>query len=360
MCLSSRCPFLCLCLVIFSCFQQNVAQSTDSKELDDAGFFPKDERDIGEAFDDAGEGHDALGITITRRPAEDAEDIADQRPPGVGTQISMLFTRERKNLVRDTTALGARFGLTIFLSVLIGIIFLDVGKSDLTIPKNVNSVFGALIMVMLMSMFGTAQPALLAFPDERPVFLREYSTNHYRVVSYFLSRLTMELFITGVQVFVMTMITYFMIGFQSQYGIFFAAVYSLAMASTALAVVLGCAVEDPKLGQEMLPILFVPQMLFAGFFVTPDLIPAWLRWARYLCTLTYAVRIMLVSEFEDCANGEVASEKPEEARLCYRILENVDADPDETWWNWLVLVSLFAGFRLLALHILRSKATKFF
>ena len=43
---------------------------------------------------------------------------------------------------------------------------------------------------------------------------------------------------------------------------FFVSVYSLAMASTALAVLLGCAVEDPKLGQEMLPLLFVPQMLF--------------------------------------------------------------------------------------------------
>ena len=52
----------------------------------------------------------------------------------------------------------------------------------------------------MMTMFGTAQPSLLAFPDERPVFLREYSTNHYSVTSYFISRLTMEAFITAVQV----------------------------------------------------------------------------------------------------------------------------------------------------------------
>jgi hypothetical protein len=57
-------------------------------------------------------------------------------------------------------------------------------------------------MVLLMGMFGTAQPALLGFPAERPVFLREYSTNHYSVVSYFASRLTMEAFLTGLQVLV--------------------------------------------------------------------------------------------------------------------------------------------------------------
>jgi hypothetical protein len=147
------------------------------------------------------------------------------------------------------------------------------------------------------------------------------------------------------------LITYFLIDFQGGFPIFWATVYSLAMASTALAVLLGCAVEDPKLGQEMLPLLFVPQMLFAGFFVTPSLIPIWLRWARYLCTLTYAIRIILVAEFKDCAKTHEG---------CARLLEDVSADDDDTWWNWLVLVALFGFFRLSALMVLRKKATKFF
>lgn len=143
-------------------------------------------------------------------------------------------------------------------------------------PDNFGSVqsqFGAVIMILLMSMFGTAQPALLSFPEERPVFLREYSTNHYSVISYFVSRLTMEAVVTAGQIMVQLLITYFLIGFQGNFGMYFVTVYSLAMASTALAVALGCSVEDPKLAQEMLPILFVPQMLFAGFFVQTELIP---------------------------------------------------------------------------------------
>ena len=94
----------------------------------------------------------------------------------------------------------------------------------------------------------------------------------------------------------------------------------------------GCSVEDPKLGQEMLPLLFVPQMLFAGFFVAPELIPAWLRWARYLCSLTYSVRIGLVEEFygrDDCViennDGDVASP-------CDSLVSTIGADPDDTWW----------------------------
>lgn len=201
-----------------------------------------------------------------------------------------------------------------------------------------------------------SQPALLAFPEERPVFLREYSTNHYSVVSYFVSRFTMEAFITALQVLVQVAITYNMINLQANFGIFYATVYCLAMASTALAVMLGSAVEDPKMAQEMLPILFVPQMLFAGFFVAPELIPVWLRWAQYLCSLTYALRIALIAEFEDCGG----TSDPEASMSCNALLYNVGADSEDQWWYWLVLLSIFAVFRLFALVILRKKATKFF
>ena len=260
--------------------------------------------------------------------------------------------------------------------------------------QNLQSQFGALVMVMMMvcllcvlyfslagsvkysilsdisaipqSMFGTAQPALLAFPSERPVFLREYSTNHYSVLPYFLSRLTMELVITGGQVFLQCLITFWMVSFNSNFGMFYAAVYTLAMSSTAMAVMLGCAVEDPKLGQELLPILFVPQMLFSGFFVIPELIPIWLRWAQYLCALTYSLRIMTVEEFgdrEDC-EPECDESTMQAGRgcvnTCDRFLETIKADPDETWWNWLVLLALFIFFRLIGLVILKRKALKFY
>merc|ERR1712137_322951 len=108
--------------------------------------------------------------------------------------------------------------------------------------------------------------------------------------------------------------------------------YALALASTALAVFLGSSVEDPKLASEMLPILFVPQMLFAGFFVASDLIPVWLRWAQYLCSLTYATRLALNAEFNDCG---VSQEK------CDTLVTNVGADKDENWWYWLILILLF-------------------
>jgi ABC-type multidrug transport system permease subunit len=253
---------------------------------------------------------------------------------------------------RDKSILGWRFAFTAFLGLLIGVIFLDVGESDSSYNANLNSHFGAVIMVLMMGMMGTAQQALLVFPQERPVFLREYSTNHYSVISYFVNRLAVEVVVTGLQILVLILITFWLIGFQSQFGLFYVNVYGLAMASTAISVALGCAVEDPKLGQEMLPILFIPQLMFAGFFVAPDLIPAWLRWLQYVFPLTYSVRLSLIYEFEDCGGGQADIN-------CANLLDNVNADPEQSWWYWMVIIVIFVVMRTLGLFMLRKKATKF-
>lgn len=356
----------------------NVAQSVPIDELNQKGFFLEDERNLPVPGSELCIGWKDEAGNIHR----DKLDKRSVQSASVLTQVRLLYLRELKNITRNKGAVGGRFGLTFAMAILIGVIFLDVGNSDKTQPQvssslstlcavqlidnwlsqtihfrhnqNLQSHFGALVMVVIMSMMGTAQPALLAFPEERPVFLREYSTNHYSVVSYFLSRLTIEALLTAVQVLVLVVIDYFLVSFQSNFGLFYIATYALAMTSTALAVLVGCAVEDPKMGQEMLPLLFVPQFLFAGFFVIPALIPVWLRWARYLCSLTYAIRIIAVEEF---GNG---CGSPEADKACLRTNESIEADSDELWWNWLILIGLFVVFRLLALAVLRQKALKFF
>jgi hypothetical protein len=182
-------------VLLYFCWPQNVAQSVPIPDLDQAGFFPSDERKMIKAAV-SGEGQDAAGSTIVRRTIMSSAATWDTATPGLKTQIKLLCIREWRNLHRDRVATAARFLFTIFLSLLIGVIFLDVGNSDPAENANINSRFGSLIMVLLMSMFGSAQPELLAFPEQRPVFLREYSTNHYSVVAYFMSRLSMEIFIT--------------------------------------------------------------------------------------------------------------------------------------------------------------------
>lgn len=67
-----------------------------------------------------------------------------------------------------------------------------------------------------------------------------------------------------------------------------------------------------------------------------------------------AVRLSLLLEFDQDCGSEEAN------RNCQGLLDNVNADPDEAWWYWIVLVGLFVVFRIFAIIILKSKASKYF
>jgi ABC-type multidrug transport system permease subunit len=108
----------------------------------------------------------------------------------------------------------------------------------------------------------------------------------------------MEFLVTAVQVTVSSMITYFCVSFQGSFGTFYGVIYQLAMTSTALGVLLGSSEEDPNTAMELLPGTIMPQILFSGFFVPPNLMPSWLAWVCYLCPLTYTVCIAFVNEFD--------------------------------------------------------------
>ena len=121
--------------IVRSVCKQAVAQSVPLKELDAEGYFPEDKREIGDAFE-PDEDHDDLGITLRRNSIRGDPALADTMPRGFFTQIGMLFTREIVNLKRDVGGVASRFGLTAFLSILVGIIFWKVGESDPVKPSN--------------------------------------------------------------------------------------------------------------------------------------------------------------------------------------------------------------------------------
>ncbi len=101
-----------------------VALTNSMDALEKAGFFPKDERIIGEAFavEDAAN-KDPLGITKV------GHNDDHEPPPGFAGQTQLLFDREIKNLYRNTHALKARTLMTLLVSLMIGCLFWQVAGS---------------------------------------------------------------------------------------------------------------------------------------------------------------------------------------------------------------------------------------
>jgi ABC-type multidrug transport system permease subunit len=245
-------------------------------------------------------------------------------------------------------------GITVFLNLLFGLIFRNAGNRDDTQEGFFYDHFGALTMVTISSMFGAAQPTLLAFPEQRPIFLREYSTGTYSIMPYFISKVCFEVPLAFVQTLVQWLVVYWLIAFQGNFILLLLASFSLALASASIAVLMGCAVADVKTATELMPVIFVPQMLFAGFFVSTDQIPSYLRWAQYLCSLKYAMNLLSIIEF-----GESACQSGADMQ-CKALLDSNEIDEDKWWAYILVLAALFAGFRIIGAYVLTVKATTVF
>lgn len=61
----------------------------------------------------------------------------------------------------------------------------------------------------------------LTFPSERPVFLREYSANMYSVSAYYFGRSSTEIPFVVIFPVLMTVICYYIIGYNESAGKFF-------------------------------------------------------------------------------------------------------------------------------------------
>ena len=59
---------------------------------------------------------------------------------------------------------------------MIGLIFLNAGARNDADDSDFTAHFGAIMAVLVFAMFGPAQSIIVAFPYERPIFMREYAT----------------------------------------------------------------------------------------------------------------------------------------------------------------------------------------
>mmetsp|Transcript_136032 Transcript_136032/g.435104 ORF Transcript_136032/g.435104 Transcript_136032/m.435104 type:complete len:139 (+) Transcript_136032:1540-1956(+) len=120
---------------------------------------------------------------------------------------------------------------------------------------------------------------------------------------------------------------------------------SMAAASTAL--LAACLISDAKKAIEAAPGLFVPQILFAGFFIKMEQLPSFMRWLQYICSLKWGMNILIINEFEDVSGGTT-------------LLNANDINTDHGVIYVVVLLAIFIGFRLLAMVALSRKAKAFY
>lgn len=265
-------------------------------------------------------------------------------------EVSMLVKREALGIKRDKGTLAARIGMTVGLNMIYVFVFFRIGSKNLDESifvtrerYDLNSHFGALTMSGISAMFGLAQPVLLTFTSERPVFIREKASNMYGIMPYFLSKTLIEVPVILTTNTVALLLTYWSLALQGNFFAILLAFFLIAFAATSTALMAASMVADAKQAMEAAPGLFVPQILFAGFFIKMDLVPPFARWIQYICSLKWGMNLILIAEFSDAPEGQV-------------LMKANDVEEDHFWLYVAVLLSLAFVQRCGALLALSRKA----
>ena len=211
--------------------------------------------------------------------------------------MGLLAKRNVLNQIRLPQSSYIKLFGAIFISLICCLIYFDVPETKAGIQDRQ----GALFFTTLTMGFGAVQGVALIFPQERPVFMREVNNNMYSVSAYFWAKILSEFPLTVIIPTVQIAITYFAIGFNSNLWYKFPLTVLIAIliysAFGGLGYILGTAISNKKVVAILTPIVVVPNMLFAGFFVNQDNIPVFLFPLHNISIFKYGFQALMLNEF---------------------------------------------------------------
>lgn len=270
--------------------------------------------------------------------------------------FSVLTRRSFVNTLRDPVTTRARLAQAIFLSVMCGLIYLQLGDTQVDVQNKNGAIFFLLINQCMSAMFGVLQ----VFPLERPMFMREHESGLYGTSVYFLSKTISDLPSQIIPNFLFVTIAWWMVDLRDDVGaylLFLCIVVMAANAAISLGYVISTATPSVTVALAVGPALILPFMLFAGFFVNTESIPVYFLWLEVLSFFKYGFSTGAVAVWEDVElECDTNSQVPCVVSSGNQVLQSLSLSPDDKFRDFMALGAMAVGFRVLAYILLRWRA----
>ena len=162
---------------------------------------------------------------------------------------------------------------TVLLGLIVGLIYFDLATDQNGVQDRNGVIFFVLINQSMLGVFGVIN----TFPLELPVFRREHSAGMYTPWAYYLSKTISEIPHQVFFPFVFCCICYPMVGLNPEperFIMFCVLVILCANTAFALGYCLSTAAASVEVALAFGPVVILPFMLFAGFFLNVDSIPS--------------------------------------------------------------------------------------
>ena len=131
--------------------------------------------------------------------------------------------------------------------------------------------------------------ALLAFPVERVVILKERSSGAYHLSAYFMAKTTSEMPMRMALPAIYMTISFWMAGISPRFSLFILTTLISPLsviAGESIGLLIGASIYDMEKAMTTMTVVSLGLMLLGGFFIQN--VPEWLVWGKYLSPFKYS------------------------------------------------------------------------
>lgn len=171
------------------------------------------------------------------------------------------------------------------LGVIVGLLWFQLDYTENTVFDRSSYYFFTMTYWVFDAMF----QALLAFPAEREVILKERASGSYHLSAYFMAKTTSEMPTRLVLPLIYMVISFWMAGISKRVDIFiFSTLISLlsVVAGESIGLLVGASIYDMERAMATMTVVALTLALLGGFFV--ENVPSFISWGQYVSPFKYS------------------------------------------------------------------------
>lgn len=213
------------------------------------------------------------------------------------TEFAQLLKRSWTVYIRNPSTLRIKCIMTLVYIFISLSIFWRLDKDYYGFNDRAGFLFFFSVNHFLSIIFG----AILVFPQERPIFLRENQGKLYGVSTYYISKSIVETPLVLINNVIYSAIVYYLVDLRGGAGHFFMFLFIffiLAWMSHSMGYFFGTTFSDLNTATIITQFTVIPFFLFSGFLINVVNMPIWLSWLQYFSPFRFSIEASMKNEFE--------------------------------------------------------------
>jgi energy-coupling factor transporter ATP-binding protein EcfA2/ABC-type multidrug transport system permease subunit len=215
----------------------------------------------------------------------------DSRLEWIG-QIAVLVQRNVIRFVRDRFAFHAAIFQTLCVSLVVGLIFLQLNLDQ----GGIQNFTGGFFFLIVNQTFASANPVFISVPMELPIIIREYKANMYHLFSWYFSKNVSEFPMQILLPILFFVPVYFLMGIGHGFDVFiYMQIIVILVNSCAIGLgyMVSCLCRRVDIAPIIGVVIILPFLLFGGLLINSDDCPDYFIWVQYVSPIKYGFEALM-------------------------------------------------------------------